>query len=134
MNVQNNTPSGWVGWAYFAGFMMMVLGGLQIINGLTGIFRDQYYLVTENHLVVFDYRAWGWVNLILGIIVLVAGYELFRGALWARVVAVALAAVSILANMAFMDAYPLWSIMIIVLDILVVYAILVHGGELRDNR
>lgn len=131
MNTQNNTPSGWVGWAYFAGFMMMVLGGLQIIEGLTGIFRQSYFIVTQNHLLVFDYKAWGWVNLILGIIVLIAGYELFRGALWARILAITLAAISIIANMAYMDAYPLWSILIIVLNILVVYALLIHGSELK---
>ena len=82
---------------------------------------------------MFNYKAWGWLDLILGIIVLLAGYELFRGALWARVVAVALAALSIIANMAFMSAYPLWSILIIVLNVLVVYALLVHGGELKER-
>lgn len=133
MNAQNNTPSGWIGWVYFAGFMMMVLGGLQIIDGLTGIFRHTYYVVTQNHLVVFDYRTWGWINLIIGIVVLLAGYELFRGALWARVLAIILSALSIITNMAFMDAYPLWSIMIIILDILVVYALIVHGSELQNR-
>lgn len=133
MNAPNNTPSGWVGWAYFAGFVMMVLGGLQIIEGLAGIFRQSYFIVTQDHLLVFDYRAWGWVNLILGIIILVAGYELFRGALWARIVAIVLAAIGIISNMAYMDAYPLWSILIIVLNILVVYALLIHGSELKNR-
>ncbi len=130
MATRNSSPSNWVGWAYFAGYMMMILGGLQAISGLTGIFRQSYYVVSQNHLLVFDYRTWGWVSLILGIIIFMAGYELFRGALWARVVAIFLAGLSILINMAFMDAYPLWSILIIIVDILVIYALLVHGNEL----
>ena len=60
--------------------MMMLLGGLEVISGLTAIFKQSFYLVTASHLIVFDIRTWGWVNLILGIIIFVAGYELFRGA------------------------------------------------------
>jgi hypothetical protein len=132
MSVQSNTPSGWIGWIYFAGFMMMILGGMQAISGLAGIFRDSYYIVTQSHLLVFNYRAWGWISLLLGVLIFFAGYELFRGALWARIVALFLAGLSVLSNMAFMDAYPLWSIMMIVVDILIIYALLVHGRELRE--
>ena len=131
MATQNNTPTGWVGWVLFAGFMMMVLGGMQAIAGLAAIFKSGFYVVTQSHLLVLDYRQWGWVALILGIIIFFAGLELFRGALWARIIAIILAGLSFLANMAFIDAYPIWSIMIMVVDVLVVYALLVHGGELE---
>jgi hypothetical protein len=133
MAVQNNTPTGWVGWAYFAGFMMMTLGVLQGIAGLAGIFKNNYYVVTQTHLLVFNFKTWGWVNLILGIIILMAGLEVLRGALWARILAVFLAILSLVANMAFMNAYPLWSITMMVVDILVIYALTVHGSELRDR-
>lgn len=130
MASQNNTPTGWVGWAYFAGFMMMLLGGLQGIAGLTAIFKQNFYVVTQTHLVAFDLTTWGWINLILGVIIVMAGYELLRGAVWARVIAVVLAGLSFLANMAFVSAYPIWSITIMVVDILIIYALLVHGDEL----
>lgn len=130
MATQNNTPTGWVGWVYFAGFMMMILGGMQMIAGLVGIFKDQFYVVTSNHLVAFDYRQWGWTALILGILIFFAGLELFRGALWARIIALILAGLSFLANMAFVDAYPIWSILIMVVDVFVIYALIVHGNEL----
>jgi hypothetical protein len=133
MAVQNNTPTGWVGWAYFAGFMMMTLGVLQGIAGLAGIFKNNYYVVTQTHLLVFNFKTWGWVNLILGIIILMAGLEVLLGALWARILAVFLAILSLVANMAFMNAYPLWSITMMVVDILVIYALTVHGSELRDR-
>ncbi len=132
MAAQTNTPSGWVGWAYFASFMMMLVGVMQGIAGVVAIFSKEYYLVTQNHLVVFNYTAWGWVHLVLGIVIFAAGLELLRGAIWARVLAVFLAGLSFLANMAFINAYPLWSIIMMVVDVLVIYALTVRGGELRD--
>src|SRR5690348_16131765 len=99
MSAQNNTPTGWVGWANFAGFMMLLLGALQGIAGLAGIFKDSFYVVTQQHLLVWDYKTWGWINLIVGIVIFMAGLELLRGAAWARVVAVFLAILSFVANM-----------------------------------
>lgn len=132
MSAQNNTPTGWVGWAYFASFMMMLLGILQGIAGLAGIFKDTFYLVTSSHLLAFNYKTWGWINLILGIIIFMAGLELLRGAMWARVLAVILAILSFVANMGFVDAYPIWSITMMAVDVLVIYALTVHGAELRE--
>jgi hypothetical protein len=133
MAVQNNNPTAWVGWIYFGSFMMILLGILHAIDGLAGIFHSGYYLVTDTHLVVFNYQTWGWINLLLGILVVIAGFEVLRGAVWARVVGVFLAILSFAANMAFMDSYPLWSITMMVVDVLVIYALTVHGGELRDT-
>jgi hypothetical protein len=132
MSAQTNTPTGWVGWAHFASFMMMLLGVLQGIAGLAGIFKDNYYLVTQSQLLVFNYKTWGWINLILGIIILMAGLELLRGAMWARVLAVILALMSFVANMGFINAYPVWSVIMMVVDVFVVYALTVHGAELRE--
>jgi hypothetical protein len=134
MSAQNNTTTGWIGWAYFASFMMLLLGVLQGIAGLAAIFKDNYYVVTQSHLLVANYKTWGWINLILGIIILLAGLELLRGAVWARVVAVFLAILSFSANMAFVNAYPIWSIIMMTVDVFIIYSLTVHGGELRDNR
>ena len=132
MAAQNNSTSGWVGWAYFAAFMMMLLGALEGIAGLAGIFKDTYYVVTENSLLAFNFKTWGWINLILGIVIFMAGLELLRGAAWARVVAVLLAILSFVANMGFINAYPVWSIIMMIVDVMVIYALTVHGGELRE--
>lgn len=129
---QTNKPSGWVGWIYFASFMMMILGGLQAIAGLAAIFKNNYYLVTETHLLVFNFKTWGWINLVLGIIIVLAGLELLRGATWARIIALFLAVLSFIANAGFVNAYPVWSIIMMVVDALVIYALTVHGDELRD--
>lgn len=127
-----NQPTGWVGWGYFASFMMMILGALEAIAGLAAIFKDNFYLVTESHLLVFNFKTWGWISLILGIIIFMAGLELLRGAMWARIVAVFLAALSLIANMSFLNAYPWWSTLMIVVDVLVIYAITVHGREMME--
>jgi hypothetical protein len=134
MAVQNinpePTPSGWVGWAYFASFLMMTLGVFQAIAGLAAIFKDNYYVVTQSQLLVFNYTTWGWINLILGIVVFMAGLELLRGATWAKIVACFLAVLSLAANMGFLNAYPVWSIIMMVIDVLIIYSLTVHGREL----
>jgi len=130
---QNNNPSGWAGWDYFASFMMMFLGVLQGISGLAGIFKHGFYQVSQNHLLVFNFKAWGWINLVIGIVVFFAGLELIRSAaMWARVVAVVLAGLSLVANITFIQAYPLWSIIMGIIDVLIIYALTVHGNEIAD--
>jgi hypothetical protein len=132
MSARANQPTGWVGWIMFASFMMMLVGIFQVIAGLVAIFKDEYYLVGEKSLVVFNYTAWGWIHLVMGVIVFLAGLALMNSAMWARILAIFLASLSLLANMAFLDAYPLWSILMIVIDVLVIYALTVHGGELKE--
>jgi hypothetical protein len=127
-----NQPTGWVGWVYFASLMMMLVGGFQAIAGLVALFKDDFYLVAERSLLVFSYTTWGWVHLIMGIIIFAAGVALMNGALWARMVGIFLAGLSLFANMAFFSAYPLWSTLMIVIDVLVIYALTVHGGEARE--
>ena len=132
MSAKNNTPTGWVGWIYFASLMMMLVGGFQAIAGLVAIFQDNFYLVTSDRLVAFDFTTWGWINLIMGIVVFLAGISLLSGAVWARMVGILLASLSLLANMAFLNAYPWWSVLMIVVDVLVIYSLTVHGGEMRE--
>src|SRR4051812_19772915 len=114
MSARSSQPTGWVGWIYFASLMMMLLGGFQIIAGLVGIFSDDFYAAGPNAVVVFNTSAWGWIHLVLGITVLLAGLAVLNGAVWARILAVFLASLSLFANMAWMPAYPLWSILMIV--------------------
>jgi hypothetical protein len=126
--------SGWVGWIVFAGIMMVMLGTFHAIDGLIALFKDDYYLVTDNGLAVtVDYTVWGWVHLIAGIIVVAAGVALFAGKTWARVVAIIVALLSAILNITFLAAYPIWSTIMIAVDILVIWALTVHGGELRED-
>ena len=126
-----NEYTGWLGWIYFAGFLMMVVGVLQMINGFTALLSDTYFLVRDTQLVVFDYTTWGWTHLLLGLVVLMAGTAVISGQVWGRVVGVMLAMLGIVAHFAFMQAYPIWSVIAIVIDVLIIYALTVHGREAR---
>jgi hypothetical protein len=126
---RSETPrTGWYGWIVFAGIMMFVLGAFHGIIGLVGLFESDYFYVGESELMVeVDYSAWGWTHLLLGILIACAGVAVTRGATWARIVAVVVAVLSAITNLAFMSAYPLWSAIMIAVDILVIYAVTAHG-------
>lgn len=124
--------TGWTGWVTFAGIMMIVVGFFQITEGLTALFRHTYYAVSNNGLLLrWNYTGWGWAHLIIGGLLVCAGFGLFMGQMWARVVGVILAGLSALANLAFIAAYPWWAILVITIDIVVIFAITVHGRELQ---
>jgi hypothetical protein len=126
-------PTGWVGWIIFAAVMMIMIGVLHAIEGFVAIFKDTYYLVSNRGLVLtLDYTAWGWVHLILGLLVAAAGAALFSGRMWARVVGIGVVLLSVLANFTFINAYPIWSTIMIAVDVLVIYALVVHGREMKD--
>jgi hypothetical protein len=127
-------PTGWTGWIVFASFMMILVGSFQMIQGLVALFDDGFYLVGESGLVVdVDYNVWGTVHLLLGILLVLSGVGVLAGNLAARTVGVILAGLSALANMAFIGAYPVWSLLVITVDVLVIYALIVHGREMHDS-
>ncbi len=126
--------SAWQGWVAFGGFMMILAGFFSTIEGLVALAKDEYFLVAKNGLLVStSYTAWGWTHLVVGAIVTLAGAGVLTGQLWARTVGVALAFVSAIVNVAFLSAYPVWSTIIITLDVIVIYALVVHGGEVRNR-
>ncbi len=132
---QQPEQTGWMGWILFAATMMLMLGIFHAIQGLVAIFRDEYFLVGKSGLTLHvDYTTWGWVHLILGIVVAGAGAGLLAGQMWARIVSVLVVLLSAVVNIAFLAAYPIWSTIMIAVDILVIWAITVHGREMRANR
>jgi hypothetical protein len=131
---RNPDPTAWTGWVVFAAFMMVMVGSFQAIEGLVALFDDGFYRVTESGLVVsLDYTAWGWTHLLLGALLIVSGLGVLAGNIVARTVAVVLAGISALVNLVFIEAYPIWAILIITVDVLVIYALIVHGREMRDS-
>ncbi len=132
MAQNNNEVTGWTGWVFFAGFMMIIMGFLQTISGLTALLNSDWLLATPERLLFLNFTAWGWAHLLLGIVVLIAGFYVMHGSTWARIVAIILAALSLIANLAYVNTYPIWSIAIMIIDVLVIYALIVHGKELRE--
>ena len=124
----------WVGWVAFAAGMMLLLGTLQAVEGLVAIFDPGYYKVTSSGLVVHvSYTGWGWVHLLLGAVIGISAGGVLVGNLAARTVGVILALVSAVLNLLFISAYPVWGTIVIALDVVVIYALIVHGHELRDT-
>lgn len=125
--------SAWVGVVLFGGIMLMMVGGFQTIQGFVALFRDDYYLVSPNGLLVeVDYTTWGWTHLLIGLVAVATGIGVMIGQMWARVLGIVIAVISALVNIAFLSAYPVWSTIIIAMDVLVIYALAVHGREVRD--
>ena len=132
MAANDKQLSNWTGWVFFAGIMMVLSGVFDVIAGLTALLRPTWYVATANHLLVFNYHAWGWIDMLIGLVILLAGFSILHGSMWARVVGVIVASVSMLGALASISSYPIWSIIIITIDTLVIYALTVHGGELKD--
>lgn len=127
----NNNSTGWVGWVYFAGIILVVRAIFQGFFGVVALSKQSFYVVTPRQLAVFNYQAWGWIHIVLAVILLTAGFSLFSGGTWGRVIASIAAGLSLLANLIFLPAYPIWCVAAILLDVLVLYAVLVHGDEAR---
>lgn len=123
--------SAWLGWIWFGGAMMILLGAFNVIEGLVALFNDEYYVVGPEGLLVFDLTGWGWIHLSIGALAIAAGVGLFSGAAWARFAAVVLATINAIAQLAFLSAFPVWATVVIALDVIVIWAVIVHGDEAR---
>jgi hypothetical protein len=125
----------WLGWVGFAGIMMVMIGIFQVIEGITALFRHQYFLIAKSGLLVTsNYTTWGWVHTILGIVIISAGFGVLSGRVVARLIGILLALANATVSLAFLSAYPVWSTILITLDVIVIYALAVHGGEAREAR
>ena len=126
--------SGWAGWIVFAAVMMMLIGATHLIEGLLALLNDEYYLVRSSGLALdMGYSAWGWTQILVGVVAVAAGVSLFAGRVWARVVGTVVAFLSVVTSIGFLAAYPFWSAALIGIDVCVILALTVHGAELRDR-
>jgi hypothetical protein len=116
--------SGWaVGFSAFAGAIMIMIGIFQFFEGLAAVVNDDFFVVTSKYAFDLDTTAWGWTHMIIGVIIFLAGLGIFTGATWARVVGITLAIISAIANFFFIPYYPVWSVLIIALCIIVIWAL-----------
>lgn len=122
------------GWIMFAGVVMIVLGFFQAIAGFVGILEDEFYVVGREYVFQFDATTWGWIHLIIGLIVLFAGFGVFSGNVLARTVGVIVAVVSMISAFMWLPWYPVWGIILIAIDIAVIWALTVHGRALAEMQ
>lgn len=112
-----------LGTTIFAATMMLVIGVFQFFQGLAAAIRGEFFFVTPNYVYAVSTTGWGWIHMALGAVLVLTGSFLFTGATWARVVGIALVALSAIANFFFLPYYPLWSLLIIVADIAIIWAL-----------
>jgi hypothetical protein len=125
-DVRTDAPdvSGWaIGGMTFAGVMMIIIGSFEVIAGLVAIFDDSFYVITQNYTFDLDTTAWGWIHLLLGIVIVLSGFYLFAGRTWAAATAVVLAVISAIANFFFIPYYPFWSLLMIGLAVWVIWSL-----------
>ena len=114
-----------------AAAIILIIGGVcHAMQGFVGIATNEFYVTTQKWIFQFDVTTWGWIHVIVGVVAVLAGIGLFTGAVWARAVAVLVAAISILVNFAWLPYYPVWSILIIAFDVFVIWALTAHGRDL----
>ena len=119
--------SSWAsGGVFFAGVLMIMAGVFQGIAGLVGLFENEFYVATTNYVFELDATTWGWVHLLVGAGLAFAGFAVISGKTWARVIGIVLAGLSALSNFTFIPYYPLWSVLIIALDMFIIWALSVY--------
>ena len=117
----------------FAGVILVMVGLFHAIQGLAPPHSHHFYAEPGDYVFRFDLTTWGWIHLLLGLLVLAAGAGLFFGATWARTVAVIAACVSMLGNFAWLPNYPVWGLTLIALDVFIIWAVIVHGRAFVDE-
>lgn len=127
---KNTNSNVWAGWTVFASFMMIMIGFFQAIVGLTAILKDDFYVLVPKALITVSVTSWGWVHLLLSVLVVFAGYAVMDGKVWGRTVGVLLALGGAVVNLAFIPYYPIWSILLVVVNVVVIYALTVHGRDI----
>jgi hypothetical protein len=122
----------WVGFVVFAGMLLVVSGVFTLAEALYALVDDAFYVQSDGQVLLLGITTWGWVHLVFGCLQLIAGFALLRGLMWARVATVIVVGLNALSQMVFLPAYPVWSATVIALDIFVIWAVCVHGAEVRD--
>lgn len=125
-------PTAWVGWVFFGATLLVLIGAMQIVEGLGAIFKPDYFVSTENSTFVLSLTQWGWTHLIIGVLALMGGIGTLAGVAWARILSVVITGLAMLASIAYITTFPLWSTFVLVIGAFVIYALTVHGDEASE--
>ena len=134
MSSQAKAGSGTIFLVDYAGIMLVLTGLLQIMEGIATLFNNNVFSTTVDYVYKFDPTVWGWVHIVVGILLGAAGFYMFYGKLWARIIGVAAAFLGALTNFLYIPYYPVWSVLIIALDLLVIWALIFHGRDVAEAR
>jgi hypothetical protein len=126
----SNYSSWAAGWAGFAGVMLVMIGMFDVIQGIVALFDDDFFVVTQEYVFEFDVTTWGWIQLILGVVLIASGIGIFSGNVAARTVGVIMAGVAAIANFAWLPYAPVWSSIVIAICIAIIWALTAHGRDI----
>jgi hypothetical protein len=123
--------STWAGWIAFAGWLMILIGSLDFFEGLIAVIRKEYYVLAPNQIIVFNVTTWGWITMLWGIVVFLAGLGLLAGSGWARWFTIIVGILTFIAQLGFVgsSAYPLWALTVLALTVVVLYAVIVRWDD-----
>jgi hypothetical protein len=125
----------WTGWVAFAAIFMVIIGSLDFFQGLIAVIRDKYYVLTPSQIIVFDLTTWGWIMIIWGAILALAGIALGSGASWARWFTIVAGSANFLVELGFVGnaQYTLWALTVVAMNVLVLYALIVRWGAVKEE-
>jgi hypothetical protein len=125
----------WAGWVTFAGWVMLIIAGIDFIQGLIATIRGSYYAITPNQIIVFDLRTWGWLGMIWAVVLGIGALGLLSGSNWARWFAIVVCTISFFGQLGFSgnQAYPLWALASLFLIGVVLYALIVRWGPAQEE-
>lgn len=129
---EEGRATGWSGWVVFAAFVMGVSGIFHIILGIAGVLSRNWYLYDSGDVFLLDATAWGWSMIVGGALLILAAALLMEGKMLGRIIGGVIVLASLVANLSLLSVAPLWSVAVIVIDVLILYAIIVHGSELKQ--
>ena len=128
----DTTVTGWTGWGVFASVLLLIAGIFDLIFGLAAVIGpNTTVVVAETGLFAVDVAGWGWWHIIAGIALIVLSFFLYRGATWARVIAIIIVIINAVGQLTLLSVQPFWSLVILAIDLLIIYALTVHGRELK---
>ena len=127
------------GWRLFAGVMILIVGAFNVIDGLRAItnasqIQNQFPNGNVELPLTNNVKTWGWVVLIFGVALILSGFLIFTGSMVGRIVGVAIAGLNAIVQLSYLDHNPFWSFTIILIDVLVIYGLVAHGGLSKERR
>ena len=132
MSQPSSTESAWAeGIGIFAGAALLTVGIFQFLEGVAAAAKDDVFVRTSNYVFEFDLTTWGWIHIVLGIIVAIVGGAILASQPWAYVAGIVVAVLSSLLNFVWMPYYPFWAVLIIAFDISVIWALSTLLGSRR---
>jgi hypothetical protein len=126
--MNSKSMAGWIG---FAGIVLLIVGSIDFFQGLIALFEDDYFVVTRAGFLAVDLTAWGWIMLIWGVLLVLAGLGLLAAQGWARWFAIVVVSLNFIAELGFLgnSQTPVWSLTVITLNIIVLYALTARWSE-----